>query len=237
MYSKVLNYFEDWNLFEKMWLVSFTVLGTWLCVHWGDTPIGIISFLTNIWCVILVTKGKILNYPIGIVGILTYAYVAYNRQLYGDVQLNLIYYLPMSFYGWWIWSKKQTSSAVVKVKFLSWKQRGGVIIAIALVVLFYYMFLKSIGGAMPLKDASTTVMFVVAMFLMARRYMEQWVLWIVGDVIEVVMWFKIVTVDGTNDIGALLMWSAFLINAIYGLYNWTKLHKSQQWERSWKHTI
>ena len=225
---KTLAYFEDWNWFERTWLFGFTIIGTWLCLHWGESPVGIVSFLTNIWCVILVTKGKILNYPIGIIGVVTYAYVAYNRQLYGDMQLNLFYYLPMSFYGWWVWSKnKDATTEDVRIKFMTDTQRVTYACGIGFAVYVYYLWLKDLGGAMPLKDATTTVLFVVAMFLMARRYMEQWVLWIVGDVVEVVMWFKITMVQGANDIGALLMWSAFLINAVYGLYNWVQLYKGQ----------
>jgi len=80
---------------------------------------------------------------------------------------------------------------------------------------------------MPWKDATTTVLFVGGMFLMARRYIEQWILWIIGDIVEVAMWWQITIKGGTSDIGALLMWVAFLINAVYGLRNWGKLNKEQ----------
>jgi nicotinamide mononucleotide transporter len=225
-----LSYFKDWNKFELTWLFGFTILGTWLCIHWGESAVGIVSFLTNIWCVILVTKGKILNYPIGIIGVVTYAWVAYNRQLYGDMQLNLLYYLPMSFYGWWVWNKNRTaveSTGDVEIKFMNSDNRCLIFILISISVMLYAGYLENIGGSHPWKDSTTTILFVVAMFLMARRYMEQWILWIIGDIVEVVMWFTIVSEDGGRDIGALLMWSAFLINACYGLWNWVGLYKKQ----------
>jgi len=62
---------------------------------------------------------------------------------------------------------------------------------------------------------------------MAKVYMEQWILWIIVDVVSIIMWAIVVFKQGSNDIGLFIMWSAFLVNAIYGYYNWVKMyHKS-----------
>lgn len=57
--------------------------------------------------------------------------------------------------------------------------------------------------------------------------MEQWILWIVVDVVSIIMWFIVVFQQGSNDIGVLIMWSAYLINAIYGFLNWIAMYRRQ----------
>jgi nicotinamide mononucleotide transporter len=67
-------------------------------------------------------------------------------------------------------------------------------------------------------------MSIIAMILMVFVFVEQWILWILVDVVSIIMWV-VVMLKGGNDIAILIMWTAFLINAIYGLYNWIKLEK------------
>ena len=222
------NLMKDWNLFEKSWLVVFTVLIVVLSLIWHDSIVGIICSLTGIWCVILVTKGKISNYYVGIVNVALYIFIAYNNQYYGEVMLNAVYFLPMQFVGWYMWVKHKNpadASAVV-VKVLSGMERLTYTGASVLAVVLYGAFLKSIGGAMPYVDAMSTILSVIAMILMVTRYVEQWVLWIVVDVVTIVLWLAVMF-QGGNDISMLLMWTAYLINAIYGLYNWIKMYDKQ----------
>ena len=82
------------------------------------------------------------------------------------------------------------------------------------------------GGELPFVDSISTVFSIIAMVLMAWRFMEQWVLWIIVDVVSVIMWIVVLAKGGT-DISVLLMWTAYLINAIYGFINWIKLYKAQ----------
>ena len=67
-------------------------------------------------------------------------------------------------------------------------------------------------------------MSVIAMILMVFVFVEQWVLWILVDIVSIIMWFTVV-INGGNDVAVLVMWVAFLVNAVYGLYNWIQLAK------------
>jgi nicotinamide mononucleotide transporter len=63
---------------------------------------------------------------------------------------------------------------------------------------------------------------------MAWRYMEQWVLWIVVDIVSIIMWYLVIDENGARDIAMLVMWSAYLINAVYGFMAWIKMYRKQE---------
>jgi nicotinamide mononucleotide transporter len=222
----ITKYFKDWDLYEKIWLLISTIIIITLSIYWKDSIIGIIASLTGVWCVILIAKGKISNYYFGILNVTTYAYVAFHQQYYGEVMLNLIYFFPMQFVGIYLWTKKRTSQTTdnVKVVYMNNKQRIIWTIITIVAIVLYGFILKKLGGNLPFIDSSSTVMSIIAMILMVFVFVEQWVLWILVDVVSIIMWV-VVMLKGGNDIAILIMWTAFLINAIYGLYNWIKLEK------------
>ena len=86
--------FSGWKPLEVLWLLiaTCTILG--LSLYWKDTVVGIISALTGVWCVVLTGKGKVSNFLFGIVNVVLYAYISFHARYYGEVMLNLIYYLP-----------------------------------------------------------------------------------------------------------------------------------------------
>jgi len=186
--------------------------------------------LTGLWCVILVAKGRIFNYYLGVVQVVTYAYICYGYQLYGEFQLNLFYFLPMQFVGLYIWNKNKDKAVKDKVivKFLTTNQRFRWTAVSIAAVGCYAVYLKSLGDPYPLIDSASTVLSVIAMVLMAWRYMEQWVLWIVVDIVSVWLWILVVMDKGANDVALLVMWSAFLINAVYGFICWIKMYQAQE---------
>jgi nicotinamide mononucleotide transporter len=222
----ITKYFKDWDLYEKIWLLISTIIIITLSIYWKDSIIGVIASLTGVWCVILIAKGKISNYYFGILNVTTYAYVAFHQQYYGEVMLNLIYFFPMQFIGIYLWTKKRTSKTTdsVKVVYMNNKQRIIWTIITIVAIVLYGFVLKKLGGNLPFIDSSSTVMSIIAMILMVFVFVEQWILWILVDVVSIIMWV-VVMLKGGNDIAILIMWTAFLINAIYGLYNWIKLEK------------
>lgn len=221
--------FLDWTVFEKSWLFIFSILGVCLSLHWGESPVGIISFLTGIWCVVLVLKGKISNYYFGLINVIAYGYIAYNRELYGEVMLNWGYYLPAQTIGLYLWLKSENrllnNKSIVKVKSLSFNKRIILLCSGLVSIAMYGFMLKVIKGNLPWLDASTTMLQVIAMVLMVFRYKEQWILWVVVNIISIYMWSLVLFRQGGNDISALIMWIAYLVNSIYGYYKWNQMEK------------
>jgi len=226
------NYFKDWTLFEKSWLLIFTLLGIYLSYVWGESPIGLLAFLTGIWCVILVTKGKISNYYFGLVNVVAYGYVAYTRQLYGEVMLNWGYFIPAQIWGLWLWTRAKNrrleDTKAVIAKALTNYQRIGVAAILIISIISYGHILQLIKGNLPWIDSAGTMLQVVAMVLMALRYREQWALWIVVNILQITMWGIVLFKQGANDISALMMWSAYLVNSFYGFYTWGQMVKDRQ---------
>jgi len=225
----IKNYFSDWDLYEKVWLFLFTIIIIVLSVYWKDSPIGIIASLAGIWNVVLVAKGKITNYYFGIVAVTTYAFVAFTQKYYGEVMLNMLYFFPMQFVGFYLWRKRKASKTQgnVKVVYMTNQQRIIWLMITIIAIISYGFILKKIGGNLPFLDSASTVMSVIAMVLMVFAFVEQWILWIVVDIVSIIMWITVM-INGGNDVAVLVMWIAFLVNAIYGLYNWIKLAKNSE---------
>jgi len=232
--SCISEYFEDWNLWEWCWIVITSFTAIWLGQHWGsgdwNTVLSIFTCLTGLWCVILVAKGRIFNYYLGIVNVIGYAWISYQYQLYGEVMLNAMYFLPMQFVGLYIWTKNKNYKIkdAVKITVMDNQLRliYGLLSSISIII--YGMILDIMGDPLPFLDSASTVLSIIAMVLMAWRYMEQWILWIVVDVVSIIMWWMVIGEKGTNDIAILVMWSAYLINAVYGFYMWIKMYHNQQ---------
>lgn len=223
---------RDWTLFEKAWLALFTIVNIYLFFAFEDSLLGLISSLSGMLCVVLVAKGKISNYYFGIVQTATYAYISYGYSLYGEAMLNGLFYLPVQFIGLYMWSKNRTQRSLrgedVAVKRLS-KKGWLVLILVAVVGSFLYAeLLRYIGGQAVRLDSAAVVLSIIAQILMLKRYAEQWALWIAVNVLSISLWVVTLLTQGGNDLNMVVMWSAFLVNSIYGYVNWIRLSKGQE---------
>ncbi|TYS49247.1 nicotinamide riboside transporter PnuC [Bacillus infantis] len=223
--------FRDWTIFEISWLLVFTLINVYLFIAWRDSLLGLISSLAGMLCVVLVAKGKIANYYFGIIQTGTYAYISYTYGLYGEAMLNGLFYFPIQFIGIYLWRKNMTKDSIkgedVKVKTLDSKGWSLLGITVLVSIFLYALLLDYLGGRSVYIDSATNVLSVTAQILMLRRFAEQWLLWILVNVLSVILWFNALISTGGNDISMLVMWTAFLFNSIYGYINWTKLYKKQ----------
>ena len=189
--------------------------------------VGSVAGISGVICVVLVAKGNILNYFFGLINVSLYAYISYQSALYGDALLNALYYLPMQFIGWfnWIRRTKEEDHSKIEAKRMNLKQRLMIsILSISLVLIFAYILLK-LNDPQPLKDSATTILSIIAMFLMVRAYMEQWVLWVLVNIISVIMWIVCYVNDMPHAMLMVIMWAVYLLNSINGWVNWLKLSK------------
>ncbi len=224
--SAISNYLKDWSLFEKIWLLTFTLINIYLFFAWQDSWIGLTASITGMLCVVLTAKARIGSFYFGLVNILAYSYVAYQSRYYGDVMLNMLYFLPMTFVGIYFWQKNLKNGGEVVVRSLNWKDRFIWFGSSIVILIIYGLILTIIKGTLPFIDSATTVFSVIAIIMLNKRLTEQWFYWIIVDILSIIMWVYIFITSG-GDVSMLVMWSAFLVNAIYGYYNWTKLEGKQ----------
>lgn len=225
---------KDWTTFEKLWLIIFTLINIYLFFAWDDTILGLITSISGMLCVVLVAKGKVSNYYFGIIQTGTYAYIAYSYGLYGEVMLNALFYFPLQFVGIYLWKQHTTDRKIkgedIQINVLTKKGWIGTSASFLAIFILYALLLKKLGGNVVWIDSATTTLSVIAQILMLKRYTQQWLFWIAVNVLSIVLWLKALILQGGNDVSMLVMWSAFLINSIYGYYNWSKVYKKQKGE-------
>ena len=222
------NLLKGWSVFEMVWLVVFASIILFTGVIFEDTLVGITASLTGVLCVVLVSQGKISNYFFGAINTALYAYISFKTGLYGETMLNAFFYLPIQFIGFYMWSKNMNKDELgvktVKAKNLSGKGWLYVIVTVAIVGVLYSLFLHSIGSGQANVDAFAVVLSITAQLLMLKRYAEQWLLWIVVNVLTIILWTNVFLQDG-NSVTILVMWIAYLFNSVYGYIKWNKLAK------------
>ena len=218
------NPFKDWTLFEKSWLVIFTLIGIGLSYTWGDTLFSFSVLITGVICVVLVTRGSIWNYSYGLYNAGGYAWLSYQNGLFGEVMLNSVYFIPAQIVGIFMWKKNLKEGSTVVMKKMSRLSTITWLVVSAFGTLIYGAILAGIEGQnTPFFDSCSTVLSVIAMLLMMYRYREQWLLWIIVDIVSVAMWTYRLNSGVEGAPAMLVMWSAYLVNAIYGWYKWNKL--------------
>lgn len=209
-----------WKPREVLWLLLATGVILGLSIYWGENAIGLIMALTGVWCVILTGKGKRSSFLFGFVNAALYAYVAFGAKYYGEVMLNALYYLPMSVVGWLAWKKHMDDDTGEVVKKRLSLKKGLLAYAITgIAIAVYGLILSALGGNLPYVDSMSTVVSVVAQILSIWRLMEQWVLWIVVDVVTVIMW-AVDFAKGGETVATLAMWAIYLVNAIIMFVRW-----------------
>lgn len=225
IFSKYTLRLFDWFLI--LGALTFNILYAILTNEFDI--IGTIASVTGVVCVVLVAKRSMSNYIFGLINVSLYAYISYESELYGDFLLNALYYLPMQIIGWFMWVKDRgdvdlqghTDESIVKSKLMSYNARIALLIlCVAATVLGGYLLTIYTADPQPYKDSATTVLSVLAMLLMVRKYMEQWILWVVVNMISIVMWI-FVWVDGGAHAGLMvIMYLFYLANSINGIIVW-----------------
>ncbi|MDA9970810.1 nicotinamide riboside transporter PnuC [Flavobacteriaceae bacterium] len=170
-------------------------------------------------------QNNILVFPTGLITTSIFVYLLFKWQLLGDMMING-YYFIMSLYGWYIWTRKVDSEHVTPISRMTKKEQfTAVVIFIATLIFVFiiYQIFDMWKGWVAYVDTFTTALFFVGMWLMAKRKIENWIFWIVADIISVPLYFyKGLTFSSLQYLG-------FTIIAIFGFLAWKKhLNKNIQ---------
>jgi nicotinamide mononucleotide transporter len=206
---------------ERVWLTFLVVAGGALSACLATSIFDATVFLSGVLCVGLIAIGLREGYIIGLYNSLSYSILAYGNGFFGEVYLNLLFFVPTGVIGYVMWSRHMRQDRTVKMRQLGWKQRFTVA-AICIVCTVGLGLLLGLNPRqnMPFLDATTNVLSVVATFLMMWRFKEQWLLYILLNIITIGMWFlRFRAVGEVGDL-MILMWSLFLLNAIFGCWRW-----------------
>ena len=183
------------------------------------------AVIMNITSVVYAKQNSILVYPTGLIGTGIFVYILLNFSLLGDTIINA-YFFSMSIYGWYFWSRKKDEVFVNQVSTINRNEiKYLFILAISSLIFIYFVYdyFDKWNNWTAYVDNITTAIFFVAMWLMARRKIESWIFWIIGDLITVPLYFyKGLTISS-------IQYIIFLILAVLGYISWKKiLDKNQQ---------
>ena len=222
---------EEFSNFEKTEIIVFSVIIaviTVLSVILKDNKIALVSAICGIGYTILAGKGRVSCYFIGITGTVCYAYLSFINGFFGQLALYGLYYLPMEIIGIFKWSKhlKKNSREIIKTKLTNKTRAIYLIIATVITIIMTYI-LKITGDTKPVMDSFTTVFSVLGQFLTVKRCIEQWYVWFFVNLISLLMWIY-AYINGSNCFATIMMWSVYLLLAVYFLYVWNKEISEQQ---------
>jgi nicotinamide mononucleotide transporter len=154
-------------------------------------PVELVAVLMTLVGIALTIKEKILCWPVAIVGILAYFIVFMRARLYADAALQPIY-VVQNIYGWWYWARGgERGQGQAPIVVLSWRSRVAWVTGTVLVSLVVGAGLaRWTNAAAPYADASLSTTSLVANWLLARKVLENWWLWIAVNVGYVVLFWK-----------------------------------------------
>lgn len=227
--TKTFNYLkrEMWDGFsvnERLFMWGMVLLQIIVYIIAPDSWYGIAAGIAGCISVVLTAKGRWMMYPIGFIQNFTYTVLAFQNRFYGEV-IEQAFYIVTMIYGMYAWAKNMNTNddgtQEVKTRKFTATEWIVSIVATALLTWGFGFVLEGIGAAQAYTDAATNIMALFAQIMMVRRYREQWIWWIVIDLLCIKMWL----VAGNWSMVA--MYIAWTTNCVYGWVNWSKLNKVQ----------
>lgn len=177
---------------------------------------GVVFGLLSVW---LAKKNHIGVFPTGMISTSIFVYLLLKSGLVGDMLINA-YYFGMSVYGWVIWTRvndqKQTTP-ITRINQQEWRYLLLLFVGSLVFVYGVYQWFGLWNSSTAMIDTLTTAIFFSGMWLMAQRKIENWIFWIVGDIISVPLYL----IKGFSFTS--LQYLIFTFIAIYGYLEWKKI--------------
>ncbi len=176
-----------------------------------------LATLSGFLCVYLAARQNILNWPISIVSVCTYAYIFFQSKLYGDALLQ-IYFLATAIYGWYYWKTGQHDQGAVIVKFNSKQLVITAAVTLLLACCLGTLLFLFTDTDVPFIDGSCTAISFVAQFLMTRKVLQNWLMWIIVDIAYIPLYIH------KDLVLTAVLYIAFAIIAWNGYRDWRKTY-------------
>jgi nicotinamide mononucleotide transporter len=185
---------------------------------------AVIFGVLSVW---FARKENILVYPTGIISVVIYVYICFGVKLYADAGINF-YYFIMSVYGWYNWAKKKDKPnlKITRCGRSDWlKVAVMFLVAMVLIIILLKIFKKDDLEywltLVPYIDTFTTSVFIAGMWMMALKKIENWIAWIIGDVISIPLFaYKGLAFTG-------FQFMVFLVLAVMGYISWRNKMKAE----------
>lgn len=178
--------------------------------------IEIFGVLTGILYVILEVKQNRMLWPLGLLTSATYVYIFFHGKFYADMGLQ-VYYVLISIYGWYYWSRggKRSDSGELAVV----RGRGKQLFMLFWIFVsawtgIYFLLDRLTDSTVPLGDSFTTALAIVATWMLARKIIEHWFLWIVANLVSIALYIY----KGLYP--TVILYGIYTAMAVYGYMEW-----------------
>ncbi len=180
--------------------------------------IEIFGVITGILYVILEVKQNRLLWPLGIITSGVYVYVFFTGKFYADMGLQ-VYYVLISIYGWYYWSRGGDQHGRKEVPVIRTSRRSAIILILFFAAIWkgiHYILAGYTDSTVPLGDSFTTALAIVATWMLTRKMIEHWYLWIVANVVGAGLYLY----KGLYP--TVILYSVYTGMAIYGYFEWKR---------------
>ena len=190
-----------------------------LAIKWlSGNYIELLGAILGVTYIFFSIRQNILTWPVGLLSSILYVWVFLVSKLYADMSLQL-YYVVISIYGWyeWLHGSRSVKSEVLKVSRLSLKL-GLVLAAVSIFIflLIWYILNDYTDSPVPMADALATSLSIVATWMLARKILEHWLVWIFVDAFSIgLFWYK-------DLLPTVILFVVYTVMAIVGFIEWKK---------------
>lgn len=214
--------FTNWKKFEIIYITALILLQLIVYFIEPDSPIGMISGVAGVLSLVLAMKGRRICFFFGIIQCLAMTYIAWISHAYGSFAMDIVYVISQPI-GWFMWGKDQATKSFEKST--RYKIFAGAFAA----WIAGWIVLANLEGQLPYLDSMNLVVSLIAQLLYILKYQENWSLWIVVNIANLIFWstltFQMST--GSNEVGSMganmsqvALQAALLFNSIYANKVW-----------------
>lgn len=224
---------SGWSRQELTWLICGILIITILTIaksvqagitwYTPEKLIALTAAVTGCIAAILTGQAKLGAFIFGFINSVLYAYISYRYRYYGEVMVKVLIFMPLNIYGMTCWLRNisEKSSEVIK-RSLNLRQKALVTVAVCVATLILGNLLSYMGGNRPYLDAATTVLATTGLILTIARYVQNWILWIILNVISIWLWIIPFYNGEGQPVSILLMWCFYLINSVVMYFRWKR---------------
>jgi nicotinamide mononucleotide transporter len=180
--------------------------------------IEIFGVVTGILYVILEVKQNRFLWPLGIITSAAYIYIFFTGKFYADMGLQ-VYYVLISIYGWYYWSRGGEKSGKGELPVVRINRQQLILLFLTFAfswVLIYFVLDRYTDSSVPLGDSFTTALAIVATWMLTRKIIEQWFLWIIANVVSIALYIY----KGLYP--TVILYAVYAGMAVYGYLEWKR---------------
>ncbi len=192
----------------------------------SDKGLELIGLIIGLLYLLLEYKANIWLWPVGVIMPIVYIIIFYQNKFYADMTFN-VYYLFASIYGWYIWAKSLDKTDQGLISHLPKKYIVGLsAIFVAIFAAIAFLLINFTDSEVPYGDSFTTTLSILAMWMLAHKYIEQWLLWIVVNAVTAVLYH-----NKELNITVILFIVNFFVS-ILGYVKWKKMMLEQEQQQA-----